>query len=210
MKNFLETNMQTIPLRKAIEQAKANPNSDFATKLRQAIESGQLDQAAQKQGVDLSRFRRTVEPKKSVAESIADFTGGKELSQGFGQALAQRGTQKLIDETQKQQFDLQGQLIQQIKTAKEQGRDTTRLENALNLLNQDIAEFGGSAEQILNPEQLTSKEVVGDALQLATTAGGAKIAGGVAGKATGATSAVQGALQGAKAGALGGTAVGVS
>lgn len=54
--------MQTIPLQKAIEQAKANPNSDFATKLRQAIESGKLDQAAQKQGVDLSRFGRPTQP----------------------------------------------------------------------------------------------------------------------------------------------------
>ena len=35
--------MQTIPLQQAIEQAKANPTSDFAKQLRSAIESGQLD-----------------------------------------------------------------------------------------------------------------------------------------------------------------------
>ena len=197
-----------IGLQKAIEQAKANPNSDFARQLRQAIESGQLDQAAQKQGVDLSRFGRIIEPKKSVAESIADFTGGKELSQGFGQALAQRGTQKLIDETQKQQFDLQGKLVEQIKTAKEQGRDTTRLENALNLLTEDVQEFGAGAEKLLNPNELTNKEVIGDALQLATTAGGAKVAGAVAGKATTAVTAGQGFIQGAKAGLAGGAVTG--
>lgn len=54
--------MQTIPLQKAIEQAKANPNSDFATKLKEAIQSGKLDQAAQKQGVDLSKFGRPTQP----------------------------------------------------------------------------------------------------------------------------------------------------
>lgn len=50
--------MATIPLQKAIEQAKANPDSDFATQLRKGIESGMFDEAAQKQGVDLSRFGR--------------------------------------------------------------------------------------------------------------------------------------------------------
>jgi len=145
---------------------------------------------------------------KTVTEKIADVTGGKEISQGLGQALAQKGTQKIIEETQQQQFDLQGKLVEQIKMAKEQGRDTTRLENALNLLNEDVQEFGAGAEKLLNPNELTNKEVLGDALQLATTAGGAKVAGGGAGKATQATGVVQGAIQGAKAGLAGGTAVG--
>jgi len=146
--------------------------------------------------------------RKPITEKIADVTGGKELSQGFGQALAQRGTQKLIDETQKQQFDLQGKLVNQIKTAREQGRDTTRLENALNLLTEDVQEFGAGAEKLLNPNELTNKQVIGDALQLATTAGGAKVAGAVAGNAVGATTVGQGLIQGAKAGVMGGTAVG--
>lgn len=198
-----------IGLQKAIEQAKANPNSDFARQLRQAIESGQLDQSAQKQGVDLTPFgRQPVKEKSPLTEKIADVTGGKELSQGFGQALAQRGTQKLIDETQKQQFDLQGKLVEQIKTAKEQGRDTTRLENALNLLTEDVQEFGAGAEKLLNPNELTNKEVIGDTLQLATTAGGAKIAGAVTGKATQAVTAGQGLIQGAKAGLAGGAVTG--
>lgn len=198
-----------IGLQKAIEQAKANPNSDFARQLRQAIESGQLDQSAQKQGVDLSKFgRQPVKEKSPLTEKIADFTGGKELSQGLGQVLAQKGTQKLIDETQKQQFDLQGKLVEQIKTAKEQGRDTTRLENALNLLTEDVQEFGAGAEKLLNPNELTNKEVIGDALQLATTVGGAKIAGAVAGKATTAVTAGQGLIQGAKAGLTGGAVTG--
>jgi hypothetical protein len=200
-----------ISLQKAIEQAKSNPTSKFSQDLRKAIESGQLDVAAQKQGVDLTPFgRQPVKEKSPLTERIADVTGGKEIAQGLGQALAQKGTQKLIEETQKQQFDLQGKLVAQIKTAKEQGRDTTRLENALSLLNEDVQEFGSGAEKLLNPNELTNKEVVGDALQLATTAGGAKVAGAVAGKAVGATTAGQGFIQGAKAGLTGGAVTGAT
>jgi len=200
-----------LSLQKAIEQAKSNPTSKFSQDLRKAIESGQLDVAAQKQGVDLTPFgRQPVKEKSPLTERIADVTGGKEIAQGFGQALAQKGTQKLIEETQKEQFDLQGKLVAQIKTAKEQGRDTTRLENALNLLNEDVQEFGSGAEKLLNPNELTNKEVVGDALQLATTAGGAKVAGAVAGKAVGATTAGQGFIQGAKAGLTGGAVTGAA
>lgn len=201
--------MMQLSLQKAIEEAKKNPTSDFAKQLRASIESGELDQSAQKQGVDLTPFgRQSLKEKRNFAEKVADFTGGKEMAQGLGQALAQKGNQKIIDETQKQQFDLQGKLIDQIKTAKEQGRDTSRLENALKLLTEDVQEFGSGAEKLLNPNELTNKEVIGDALQLATTAGGAKVAGTVAGQATKATSIAQGLVQGAKAGALGGSSVG--
>lgn len=48
----------SIPLSKAIEIARQNPDSDFSRSLRQKIESGELDQAASMQGVDLSRFGR--------------------------------------------------------------------------------------------------------------------------------------------------------
>ena len=50
--------MEKIPLQNALEQARANPNSQFATQLRQAIQSGKLDDAAQKQGVDLTKYGR--------------------------------------------------------------------------------------------------------------------------------------------------------
>lgn len=196
-----------LSLQKAIEEAKKNPTSEFAKQLRSSIESGELDQSAQKQGVDLTQFGRPpVQQKKTVAEKIADFTGGKEIGQGLGQALA--GNNKRVEETQNQQIALQGQLLQRIKEKKAKGEDTSRLEGALEDLGVDIKAFGDGAEETLNPNKLTNKQVIGDALQLATTAGGAKVIGAVAGKATTALSAGQGLAQGAKAGLLGGMATG--
>ncbi len=198
-----------ISLQKAIDQARANPTSQFSKDLRNAIESGQLDTAAKKQGVDLSKFgRQPLSEKKNLTEKIADVTGGKELAQGLGQTLALKENAKLLEETQKQQFDLQGQLLERIKAKKELGEDTSRLEGALADINDEILKTGQGAEKLLNPEALTGKEVVGDALQLATTTGGAKIAGGVVGKAKQATTATQGLMQGAKAGLTGGATVG--
>ncbi len=198
-----------IGLNKAIEMAKANPNSQFARELRSSIESGQLDTVAQRQGVDLTRFgRQPAQEKKPLTEKIADVTGGKELAQGLGQALALKENSKILEETQKQQFELQGKLLERIKAKKELGEDTTRLEGALADINEEILKTGHGAEKLLNPEKLTGKEVVGDALQLATTAGGAKIAGGVIGKTKQAKTVAQGFIQGAKAGATGGSVVG--
>ena len=64
--------MQTIPLQQAIEQAKANPTSDFAKQLRSAIESGQLDQAAAKQGVDLTKYGRPVQEQNVFEKTLSN------------------------------------------------------------------------------------------------------------------------------------------
>lgn len=152
--------------------------------------------------------------KKSLTEKIADVTGGKELSQGLGQALALKKNSKLIEETQKQQFDLQGQLIERIRAKKEAGEDTSRLEGALADLNEEILATGEGASELLNPNNLTGKQVVGDALQLGTTVLGAGQLPGVAKSATGATGVIagakQGAIQWAKAGAIYGASSGAS
>jgi len=86
--------MTTIPLQQAIEQAKANPTSDFAKQLRSAIESGQLDQAAAKQGVDLTKYGRPA-PQQNYLERVGGQfqkagervvsgieTGAKQIEQG--------------------------------------------------------------------------------------------------------------------------------
>lgn len=62
--------MQTIPLQQAIEQARANPTSEFAKKLRQDIESGKLDQVAQKQGIDLSKYGRPTQQKENIIGTL--------------------------------------------------------------------------------------------------------------------------------------------
>lgn len=79
--------MQTIPLQQAIDQAKANPTSEFAKQLRSAIESGQLDQAAQKQGVDLSKYGRPAQ--QNTIERI--MSGIKEKGVAAEQAISGTG-----------------------------------------------------------------------------------------------------------------------
>ena len=147
-------------------------------------------------------------PKKSMGEKVLDVTGGKELAQGLGQTLALKQNSKIIEQAQKEQFGIQEQLLKRIKEKKARGEDTSRLEGALSDINDEIMKTGEGASDILNPNKLTNKQVIGDALQLITTAGGSNVAGAVAGKATSATGFIEGALQGAKTGAIGGSAVG--
>lgn len=112
-----------------------------------------------------------VAPKLTIGEKVADFTGGKEIGQGLGQALASNKISKSIEDTQASQIDIQGQLIAKIKEKKAIGEDTSRLEGALQDLGGSIEATGQGAEKLLNQNELTSKEVLGDALQLGTTLG---------------------------------------
>jgi len=228
--------MASLTIQQSIDMARKDPNSDFAKLIRKQIESGRMDNAAQIQGVDLTQFGRSKQTEKredkkqnflergrvdketgvtgdkekfnQTSEKIADFTGGKEISQGLGQALTQRSSSKMIEEQQATQFDLQGRLIERIKSNKAEGKDTSRLEGALQDLTEDTLQFGEDAEQVLNPNELTNKQVVGDALQLGTSFASGKVAGAVAGKATQAVGIGKGIVQGAKTGALTGTALG--
>lgn len=52
---------------------------------------------------------------KTTMEKIASFTGGEKIAQGLGQYFANKEISKQIDETQKQQFEIQGNLIKKIK-----------------------------------------------------------------------------------------------
>lgn len=193
-----------------------------------------------KQSVDLdSRFAEidaiasgqvseTGEPKRTfgqkvgdVGTKIASFTGGEELGQGIGQGIALGKNVKQIEQIQQQQFDTQKGLIDAIKKGKQSGQDTTKLELALSDITNQITKTGDTAEQIYNPNQLTNKQIIGDALQLGTTlASIGSLKGAAAGKLPGTTSVlktatqtpgiIQGAIQGAKTGALSGTAFGAS
>lgn len=165
------------------------------------------------EGLDTNKVKQELgmaieKPKRNLAEKVLDFTGGKEIAQGLGQALAQRKTGKEIEELQRSQFDIQGNLLAKIKEKRTSGEDTSRLENALKMISEDITDTANRSEELLNPNKLTDKQVLGDALQLATTAGGAKVAGSVAGKITQTPGVIAGLAQGAKAGALSGATVG--
>lgn len=120
---------------------------------------------------------------RNIGEKVLDVTGGKEIAQGLGQALTMRRSNKMLEDTQKQQFEIQGRLIKQIKDKKAAGEDTSRLEKALSMLNEDVDYTADTAEEQLNPNGLTKKEVIGDAIQLGTTAlAGSAVKGLKAGK----------------------------
>ena len=149
-------------------------------------------------------------PKKTFMEKVAGFTGGEKIAQGLGQALANKEISKSIEETQKQQMEIQGNLIRAIKDKTAMGQDTTRLENALKMITEDIGNTGEGSEKLLNQKELTTKQVVGDALQLGTTVLGAGQLPGLAKTATTAITTGKGIIQGAKTGAIAGGIYGTS
>jgi hypothetical protein len=196
------------------------------------IISGLVSRGYQLEGLNV---QEPVEEKKNIAEKIASVTGGEELGQGLGQAIAMGKNNKQIEKVQEDQFSIQGQLIQSIQKKRALGEDTSRLENALAMISDDISKTGEGAEKILNPNELTDKQVIGDALQLGTTVasvgsfGKGFVAGGknatvknvvtnFPGKQkllpsavsgfTGAKTIGQGIVQGAKTGALTGSVAG--
>lgn len=176
---------------------------DKVTGLKPAPQKSQIN--ASSRLAELDSIDRGPE---SIPEKIGNFTGGTKIAQGLGQGLAQKKNAQALDFAATQGADIQTQLIKRIREKKATGEDTSHLQKTLEDLGGNIQSIGDETGDVLNPEHLTGKQVIGDALQLATTAGGAKVAGAVAGKATQATGLVRGALQGAKVGAIGGAAVG--
>lgn len=177
--------MDTITqLKTAIQFAKQNPDSSQAIQLRRRIEGGmyrsELEQIKKE-----SNLTYSAPEKRSVAEKILGFTGGEKLGQGLGQALANKGISKDIEAVQKSQIEMQGNLIKKIKEDKALGKDTIKLERALTELNSDIDEIGQGAGKLLNQNELTNKQVIGDALQLGTTLGTIGGVSGAGAKATG-------------------------
>jgi len=141
------------------------------------VEAGK-SRAAELRALSAASRKEERKATRSIPEKILDFTGGKEIAQGLATAIALPGASKQLEETQKMQFDLQGRLLQRIKENKAAGQDTSRLEKALDLLGEDIYATGQGAERQLNPNELTEKQVIGDALQLGTTAASGSLLGG--------------------------------
>lgn len=201
-----------------------------------------------KQPVDLnSRFAEidaiasgqtlpTGEKKRTVMEKVADFTGGKELAQGVAQAINLPQASKQLDDMLDKATTQQNELLAKRKELKAQGGDTSTIDKALKLNTENLQKIGAGAEALLNPNDLTNKQIIGDALQLATTIasvgsyGNGFVAGGkettikniltnigkqkavptVAIPITGAKTFGQGALQGAGTGAIYGGAFGTA
>lgn len=176
----------------------------------------------------ISPIKSQPEPsKKPATEKILDFTGGKELAQGVGQALANsdvrapgselpnpftgkvsqpisQGNISRVNDTLAIQNQVQQNILAAIKDARAKGEDTTRLQELLAKQTEDINRTAAGSEKVFNPNELTEKQVIGDALQLGTTLASVGQIPEVAKAATSTPGVLAGALQGAKTGAISG------
>ena len=200
-----QTNMMKLTVQQSIEEAKKDPNSDFGNQIREMIESGQLDEAAQKQGFDLSPYGRPglKAKKRSFAEVAEELPGVGNLGKATGMLLGKKG----IKESSKQAIETGNQqmteLFQRIREKEAAGEDVTRLKDAVQLVQENMRQATGTFQEFT--EQMpTNKEVIADAVTLAAlplgSAAGSAMASNVAARgATGLLSriaplAVEGAV----------------
>lgn len=181
---------------------------------KRAIEQGHtfegldVEKVKQELGMPVQKEERT------LPEKIADFTGGKELAQGLAQVIAEKKNTGILEDNLSKATEEQTKLLAEKKRLRELGEDTSRLDSVIAQNLEYIQEIGSGAEKFLNPNELTGKQVIGDALQLGTTVLGTGQLPGVAKTATGATGVLagvkQGAIAGAKTGAIYGASTGIS
>jgi hypothetical protein len=174
-------------LKEAIEKAKENPDSPFAVELRKRIETGAMNDIASQEGLDFSKFvtKESVAAKQpeqkptslygkivqgagKVTKPIASFLGMEKFGQGIGQAVSNiSGTQDRLIEDQEIALKITNDLISKIKENKAVGKDTSRLEKALNAQLMANKEMGFQIEDV-GTSGLTNREVIGSAVQTAS------------------------------------------
>lgn len=120
----------------------------------------------------------------TIGNAVADLTPGSKLAQGAGYGLAAAtGSQKGLINAQNQGIDIQGKLLQQLKSEKAKGKDTTKLESALKNLGIDIGNEGGQVSDIgtggIKNSDVTKSAAGLAALPVASYLGGALSGGGI-------------------------------
>lgn len=225
-------------LKEAIQYASQNPSSDFAKFLEKRITSGQADQEAVSEGIDINPLKKTLRSRGMEASSVlakekaiqgnqfeeaekptsflgkardfaAKIVGGGELARGAGMALAAPSVQKNIDETIDNLTSQQTSLIKQLKEKRMAGEDTTQIMTALKLNRDEFEKIADTSSDFAEALP-TSKQVIGSGARLAGTLAGGAIASKAAGL-TGAgtgTTILGGAARGAGAGAITGATEG--
>lgn len=128
--------------------------------------------------------------------------GGVKLAEGLGKAIAAPGVQKQMSEAEQKASDTEFALVKAINQNKQSGKDTSRLEKALQR-HQESMKVIRDAQEDFTSSLPTNKEVIGSTARLGAAALAPTIGSGMA-TATGAKTAVgigQGALRGGLAGA---------
>lgn len=156
------------------------------------------------------RRAATRKENETIPEKIGNFIGGTKIAQGLGQALALGKSSKDLDNIVKTQSKTQQDFIALKKKYQAEGKDTSKIDKLLENSTLDLKATASGAERLLNPNELTNKQVLGDALQLGTTAAGGKLAGAVASKVGKASSIGGGILKGGLSGAGTGAVIGAS
>ena len=152
---------------------------------------------------------KPVAPEKGLLEKSRDvavnIVGGGKLAEGAGKAIAASQTQDRLSEAELANSDIALNLQKLIIKNKKDGKDTTRLESALNQLKFSQAESSEVGKEIV-ADLPTDKEVIGSAVRLAGTVGAGALAKGASAltKVGEATSVIGGAVRGAGAGILAG------
>lgn len=164
------------------------------------------EQAKQVEVIKGNQFQEKPKPLWEKALDIASSViGGKKLAQGAGLALTAPSVQNSINEAQKNLINTQTQLLQRLKTERQEGGDVSKTIDLLKLNQLELEKIADVSSDFA--ESLpTSKEVVGSATRLAGTLAGGAIAskaGGVFGVGE-ATTSVGGAVRGFGAGATAG------
>ncbi len=174
-------------LKEAIEKAKQQPDSPFAVELRRRIETGAMNDVASQEGLDFSRFvtKESVAAKqpeqkptsfygKAVAGTekvlgpVARFLGMEKFGKGIGQTISNlSGTQDNVIKAQEIGLQNTNALISKIKENKAAGKDTSRLQQALNAQLMANKEAGFQIDEA-GTGGLTNREVLGSAVSTAT------------------------------------------
>ena len=206
--------------KEALEYAAQNPNSEFAQSFGKEVATGKHDSEARSLGFDTTPIKQkfsqpitptVVQPKKETfMEKVAGFTGGKQIAQGIGQALANPKIKKQQEQLLNDTIEQQTVLLKRKKEIQTLGGDTTAIDRALDFNRQSLDEISGQTEELLNQKGITGKQVLGSALQLGTTLVGAGTLPGASKAVTSATTFGKGAIEGAKLGAVSGGAYGAA
>jgi hypothetical protein len=94
----------------------------------------------------------------------------------LGQAIANKTISEGAETSDQLSLDVRKNLIDKIKEKEAKGEEAQNLRNLLQENESSFAISAANRENLLNQEGITGKQIVGDALQLATTAAGGKVA----------------------------------
>jgi hypothetical protein len=175
-----------------------------------SFESGKkpVDIKMQQQfNADTSGNQFEEEKPKSFLGKAKDFTvgllGGGKLAEGIGKAFAAKGVREDIGSSQDAVYARQQQLVQELKQAVAEGRDTTQIKEQLQREGMNASALS-DAQTDFADSMPTNKQVISSSARLATTAltpALSKASTGLTGLSK-ARTFTEGALRGGAAGAL--------